>query len=144
MTRMQRVMTNGDNWFSWVSSRVRSSREISTKHSVLPICHIWYTKSPHTLYIPKLPTFWEECFHRENPSHYPWKMRDFYTYNSLHNLLWFSSTFTSPFPNLWEVDGPNTYHTHSECQVRFWCCWEVLEEAKFWQMQLGILRDPKS
>ena len=28
--------------------------------------------------------------------------------------------------------------------MRFWCCWEVLEEAKFWQMQLGILQDLES
>ena len=45
---------------------------------------------------------------------------------------------------IWEVDSPNTYHTFWECQVKFWCCWEVLEEAKFWRMQSGTLWDPKS
>ena len=29
----------------------------------------------------------------------------------------------------WEVDSLNTYHTHSECKVRFWFCCEALEEA---------------
>ena len=43
-----------------------------------------------------------------------------------------------------EVDSPNTYHTLSECQVRIWCYWEVLEEARFWQMQSSVLRDPES
>ena len=27
------------------------------------------------------------------------------------------------------LSSTNTYHTHSECKVRFLCCWEVLEEA---------------
>ena len=51
------------------------------------------------------------------------------THNSLHNPLWFSSTPTFLFLNSWEVDSPNTCHTHPECNVRFWCCWEALEEA---------------
>ena len=41
-----------------------------------------------------------------------------------------SSSPTSPFPYYWEVNSPNTYHTIWECPVRFWCCWETLEEAK--------------
>ena len=56
-------------------------------------------------------------------------MRDCHTHNPLHNPLWFSSTPTSPYPNPWKVDSTNTYHTHPECKVRFWCCWEALEEA---------------
>ena len=56
----------------------------------------------------------------------------------------FSLTPTSPFLYPWEVNSPNTYHTYSECQVRFWYYWEALEEAKLWWMQLGVLRDPKS
>ena len=47
--------------------RVKPSRETSTKHSVLPICHIWYTKSLPTLYILTLPTYWEECFSERKP-----------------------------------------------------------------------------
>ena len=42
----------------------------------------------------------------------------------------FFSTHTSPFSYPLEVDSPNTYHTISECSVRFWCYWEVLEEVK--------------
>ena len=57
------------------------------------------------------------------------RVRDCHTHNSLHNSLWFSSTPTSPYLNPWEVDSPNTYHTHLECKVRFWCCWEALEKA---------------
>ena len=57
------------------------------------------------------------------------RVRDCYTHNPLHNFLWFSSTPISPYPNPWEVDSPNTYHTHPKCKVRFLCYWEVLEEA---------------
>ena len=47
------------------------SRKILAKHSILLFCHIWYTISLPTLY---LPTYWEECFHRENPSHNLWEL----------------------------------------------------------------------
>ena len=73
MTKMRRVRTG---WWQLVFvsvSRVRPSREIPMKHSVLPICHIWYTLSLPTLYIPPLPIYVEECFQRENPSHNPWE-----------------------------------------------------------------------
>ena len=65
-----------DRWWQLVFtsvSRVRPSCEISAKHFILPICHIWYTLSLTTLYIPTLPTNVEECFQRENPSHNPWE-----------------------------------------------------------------------
>ena len=61
MIGIRRVMTNDDSWFS----RVRPSSEILVKHSILLFCHIWYTMSLHTLYIPTLPTYWKECFFRE-------------------------------------------------------------------------------
>ena len=38
------------------------------------------------------------------------------------------------FPQLlslhFHIDSLNAYHTLLECQVRFWCCLEALEEAK--------------
>ena len=43
-------------------SRVRPSREILAKHSVLLKCHFWYILSLPTLFIPILPTDVEECF----------------------------------------------------------------------------------
>ena len=57
-------------------SWVRLSCEIPAKHFVLPICHIWYTRSLHTLYIPilpTLPTYWNSAFQRENPNHNLWE-----------------------------------------------------------------------
>ena len=81
---------------------------------------------------------------RENPSHKPWELEIVIPICLYTFAYGFFSTPTSPFPYLWKVDSPNTYHTHSKCQVRFWCCWEVLEEAKLWRMQSGALRDPKS
>ena len=81
---------------------------------------------------------------RENPNHKPWELV-IVILTILYTFAYeFSSTPTSPFPYQWEVDSPNTYHTLSECSMRFWCCWEVLEEARLWWMQLGVLRDPKS
>ena len=55
-------------------SQVRPSREIPAKHLVLLFWHIYYTISSCTLYIPPLPTYWEECFQRENPRHNPWEL----------------------------------------------------------------------
>ena len=67
---------------------------------------------------------------RENPSHKPWELEIviptiFYTI-----ACGFSLTLAFPFSYPWEIDSLNTYYTLSECSVRFWCYWEVLEEAK--------------
>ena len=43
-------------------SRVKPSREIPVKYSILPDCHFWYTLSVLTLFIPTLPTDVKECF----------------------------------------------------------------------------------
>ena len=81
---------------------------------------------------------------RENPNHNPWEL-EIVIPTFLYTIhCGFSSTPTSPFSYPWEVDNPNTYHNHSECLVRFWCCWEELKEAKLWQMQSSVLRDLES
>ena len=87
---------------------------ISTLPSLYP--HYIY---PHYLHIVR------SAFQRENPSTHL-RVRDCHTHNHLHISLWFSSIPTSPYPNPWEVDSPNIYHTQFECKVRFWCCWEAL------------------
>ena len=51
--------------------------------------------------------------------------------------LEFPFTPTSQSTHLWEVLSPNTYLIHSKCWEKFWCLWEVLEEAIEWQMQSG-------
>ena len=48
-------------------SRVRHSREILAKHFVLLFWHIWSTMSSLTLYIPSLPTNWDECLSKRKP-----------------------------------------------------------------------------
>ena len=81
---------------------------------------------------------------RENYSQKPWEL-EIVIFTILYtNTCGFSSTPTSPFPYHSKVDSPNTYHTLSECSMRFWSCWEVLEEARLWRMQSGVLRDPES
>ena len=61
-TGMRRVRTGWRQLVFASVSRVRPSWEIPAKHSVLLNCHIWYTLSVPTLYIPTLPTKVEECF----------------------------------------------------------------------------------
>ena len=68
-------MKSHDKWWQLVFAsvlRVRPFREISAKHSVLPICHIWYTKSLDTHYI--YPHIECSAFLRENPSHNIWEL----------------------------------------------------------------------
>ena len=66
----------------------------------------------------------------ENPSQKTWELEIVIPTILYTFVLGISSSPTSPFPYHWAVDSPNTYHTLWECQVRSWCCWEVLEEAK--------------
>ena len=74
---------------------------------------------------------------RENPSHKPWELEIVIPTILYRNTYGFSSTHTFSFPYHWEVDSLNTYHTLSECPVRFWCYQEALEETRLWQMQSG-------
>ena len=91
----------------------------------------------HTIYTIITHRCWGVLL-RENPSHKPWEL-EIVIPTILYTIACeFSSTPTSPFPYHWEVDNPNTYHTLSECLVRFWCYWEALEEAKLWRMQSRI------
>ena len=135
ITGLQRVRTGWRQLVFASVSQVRPSREIPVKHYILLNNNIWYTLSVPTLYINPLTHRCWGVLLRENPSHYPWELKiviPIFLYTIYYG---FSSTPTSPFSYPWEVDSPNTYHTHSKCQVRFWCCWEVLEEAKLWLMQ---------
>ena len=102
-----------------------------------------HTFCTHTIYTHITHRCWE-VIQRENFSHKPWELEIVIPTILYIIVCGFSSTPTSPFSYHWEVDSPNTYHALSECQVRFWCCLEALEEAKFWRMQSSVLRDPES
>ena len=133
MTGMRKFRTWWRQLVFMSVSRVRPSREIPAKHSVLLNYHIWYTLSLPTLFIPPITHRCWGVLLRENPSHNPWELEIV-----IPTILYiidcgFSSTPISPFLYPWEVDSPKIYHTHFECQVRFWCYWKALEEAKFWQ-----------
>ena len=67
MTGMWRVMTASFREYFAGISRVRPSREILAKHSVLLFWHICYTIYSPTLYILTLPTYCEECFSKRKP-----------------------------------------------------------------------------
>ena len=62
VTRMRRVRIGWRQLVFTSVSQVRPSHEIPVKHFVLLNCHLWYTLSVPTLYIPPLPTYVEECF----------------------------------------------------------------------------------
>ena len=92
----------------------------------------------HTIYTIITHRCWDVLL-RENLNYKPWKLEIVIPIILYTIACRFPSTPTSPFPYHWEVDSPNTYHTLLECLVRFWCCWEVLEEASLWRMQSGVL-----
>ena len=62
MIGMRRIRTGWRQLVFASVSCVRPSHEIPVKHSVLLNCHILYTLSLPTLYIPPLLTDAEECF----------------------------------------------------------------------------------
>ena len=67
---------------------------------------------------------------RENPSQNTWELEIVIPTILYTFVSGISSSHTSPFPYHWKVNSQNNYHTFWECPVRFWCCWETLEEAK--------------
>ena len=79
-----------------------------------------HTICTHTIYTP----ITHRCcgvLLRENPSHKSWELKIVIPTILYTITCGFSSTPTSPFSCNHEVDSLNTYHTLSECQVRFWC-----------------------
>ena len=93
------------------------------------LCYLIHTFCTHTIYTHITYKCWG-VLQKENPNHKSWEL-EIVILTILNTIACgFSSTPTSPFPYHWEVDNPNTYHTLSECQVIFWCYWEVLEKAK--------------
>ena len=92
------------------------------------LCYLIYTFCTHTIYTHITNKCWG-VLQRKNPNHKPWELETVIPTILYTIACGFSSTPTSSFPYHWEVDNPNIYHTLSECQVIFWCCWEVLEEA---------------
>ena len=106
--------------------RVRPSRKTFCFARLSILIH---TFCAYTIYTHITHKCWGVLL-RENPSQTPWELEIVIPTILYTIACGFSSTLTSPFPYHWKVDSPNTYHTLSECQVRFWCCWEALEEAK--------------
>ena len=107
------------------------------------LSYLIHTFCTHTIYTHITHICWGVLL-RENSSHKPWELEIVIPTFLYTIVCGFSLTPTFPFPYHWEVDSSNTYHTLSECQVRFWCCWEALEEARFWWIQSSVLRDPES
>ena len=94
------------------------------------LSYLIHTISTHTIYTIITHRCWGVLL-RENPNHNPWEL-EIVIPTFLYTIhCGFSSTPTSPFLYPWEVDSPNTYHTHSEYQVRFWCCRKHWKKPSF-------------
>ena len=124
---------DGDNWFCECLTSKVFPRDTHETVCFVILSYLLHYILTYTIYIIIIYRCWGVLL-RENPSHKSWELEIviptiFYTI--AHG---FFSTPTSPFLYNWEVDSPNTYHTLSECSVRFWCCWKVLEEARLWLM----------
>ena len=72
----------------------------------------------HTIYSIITHRCWGVLL-KKNPSDKPWELENVIPIILYTIACEFSLTPTSPFPYHWEVDNPNTYHTLSECSVRF-------------------------
>ena len=97
---------------------------------------LYQIRYPHYKY-PYYPWIVRSAFQRENSSKYTWELEIVIPTIIYTFPCGFPQTPTSPSLDPWEVVSPNTNHTYSECQVRFWCYWEALERANHWQMQSG-------
>ena len=88
-----------------------------------------HTFCAYTIYTHITHKCWGDLL-RENPSQTTWELEIVIPTILYTFVLGISSSPTSPFSYHWEVDSSNTYHTLWECQVRSWCYWEALKEAK--------------
>ena len=104
---------------------LRDTREAFCSASLSSLKHTFCAYTIYTHITHKC----EESFWEKNPSQTAWELEIVIPTILYTFVLRISSSPTSPFPYHWEVDSPNTYHTLWECQVKFWCCWEVLEET---------------
>ena len=127
MIGIRKVRTDGDSCVLRVSCAFRwDTRET---FYFAKLCYLIHTFCTHTIYIYVTQKSWG-VLQKENSSHKSWELEIVIPTFLYTIACGFSSTPTSQFPYHWEVDSPNTYHTLSECSMRFWCYWEVLEEAK--------------
>ena len=126
MIGMQIVRTRWRQLVFVSVSRIRPFRETFFFARLSFLIH---TICTHTIYTPITHRCWGVLL-RENLSHKHWELEIVIPIILYTITCGFFSTLTSPYPYHWEVDSPNTYHTLSKCQVRNWCCWEALEEAK--------------
>ena len=111
------------------SSRVSLPWDTCETFCFARLCYLIHTFCTYTIYTHITHESWG-VLQRENPNHKPWELQIVISTIIYTIACRFSATPISPFPYHWEVDSPNTYHTLSECQMRFWCCWVALEEAK--------------
>ena len=105
---------------------LQDTRKIFCSASLSSLIH---TFCAYTIYTHITHKYWGVLL-RKNPSQTTWELEIVIPINLYTFVLRIFSSPTSPFPYHWEVDSPNTYHTLWEFQVRFWSCWEALEEAK--------------
>ena len=104
----------------------RDTREIFYSANLYYLIHTFCTYTIYTHITHKC----DGELLRGNPSKNTWELEIVIPTILYTFVCGISSSPTSPFLYYWEVNSPNTYHTIWECPVRFWYCWETLEEAK--------------
>ena len=67
---------------------------------------------------------------RENPSQTPRELEIIIPIYLYTYACGFPQLLSLHFHIIERLIVQNTYRTLSKCQMRFWCCWEALEEAK--------------
>ena len=102
------------------------TRETFCSASLSSLIH---TFCAYTIYTHITHKCWVELL-RVNSSQTTWELEIVIPTILYIFVLGIFSSPTAPFSYHWKVDSPNTYHTLWECQVRSWCCWKTLEEAK--------------
>ena len=104
-------------------------RDICETFYFVRLSFLIHTFCAYTIYTHVTHRCWGVLL-RENPNHKPWEL-EIVIPIYLHTFACgFSSILTSSISIPLRDCSLNTYYTLLECLVRFWCYWEVLEEAE--------------
>ena len=118
MTGMWRVRTDWDSCvleclaskvFSWDTCEIFYFAGLS---------FLIHTFCAYTIYTHFTHRCWGVLL-RENSSHKSWELEIVISIILYTNFLWIFVNPTSLFPYHLKLDSPNTYHTISECSMRF-------------------------
>ena len=91
--------------------------------------YLIHTFCTHTIYTHITHKCWGVLL-RENPNFKPGELEIIIPIYLYTYACGFPQLLSLHFHIIERLIVQNTYRTLSKCQMRFWCCWEALEEAK--------------